>query len=96
MEFGHDDRQPLQIHPGKVPAHIHIARRPTLDRLNGSVADRQVPRGWWRAALYARAMPSGFATKAGRSRRFELNPRPDFSGDFYPTSCEIQQERRST
>ncbi len=46
--------------------------------------------------LYARAMSSGFATKAGRSRRFGPNPRPDFSGDFYPASREIKQERRST
>jgi hypothetical protein len=53
-------------------------------------------RGWWIAALYARAMSSGFATKAGRSRRFGPNPRPDFSGDFYPASREIKQERRST
>ena len=48
------------------------------------------------AALYARAMSSGFATKAGRSRRFGPNPKPDFSGDFHPASREIKQERRST
>jgi len=48
------------------------------------------------AALYARAMSSGFATKAGRSRRFGRNPKPDFSGDFHPASREIKQERRST
>ena len=48
------------------------------------------------AALYARAMSSGFATKAGRPRRFGPNPRPDFSGDFHPASREIKQERRST
>ena len=45
---------------------------------------------------HARAMSSGFATKAGRSRRFEPNLRPDFSGNFHPASREIKQERRST
>jgi hypothetical protein len=48
------------------------------------------------AALYARAMSSGFATKAGRSRRFGRNPKPDFSGDFHPASREIKRERKST
>jgi len=48
------------------------------------------------AALYARAMSSGFATRAGRSRRFGRNPKPDFSGDFHPASREIKQERKST
>jgi hypothetical protein len=48
------------------------------------------------AALYARALSSGFATKAGRSGRFGPNPKPDFSGDFHPASREIKQERRST
>jgi hypothetical protein len=43
-----------------------------------------------------RGGPSRFATKAGRSRRFGPNPRPDFSGDFNPASREIKQERRST
>ena len=53
-------------------------------------------RGCWIAALYARAMSSGFATRAGRARRFGPNPRPGVSGDFYPASREIKQERRST
>ena len=34
---------------------------------------------------------TGFATKAGRSRRFGPNPRPDFSGDFHPASREINR-----
>ena len=50
----------------------------------------------WIAARYERAMSSRFATKAGRSRRFGPNPKPDFSGDFHPASREIKQERRST
>jgi len=43
-----------------------------------------------------RAMSAGFATRAGRSRRFGRNPKPDFSGDFHPASREIKQERKST
>ena len=43
------------------------------------------------AALYARAMSSGFATKAGRSRRFGPNPKPDFSGDFHPASRQTKE-----
>jgi hypothetical protein len=43
---------------------------------------------------------TGFATKAGRSRRFRSNPEPDFSGDFpgdfHPASRETKQERKST
>jgi hypothetical protein len=42
------------------------------------------------------AKVAGFATKAGRFRRFGPNPRPDFSGDFHSASHEIKQERRST
>jgi hypothetical protein len=53
-------------------------------------------RGWWVAAPCARATSSGFATEAGRCRRFGPNPRPDFGGDCYPASREIKQERRST
>jgi hypothetical protein len=48
------------------------------------------------AALYACAMSSGLATKAGRSRRCGPDSKPDFSGDFHPASREIKQERRST
>ena len=52
---------------------------------------------WWGGRRWSRTHSTPkVATKAGRSRRFGPNPRPDFSGDFHPASREIKQERRST
>jgi hypothetical protein len=80
----------------RSPHCVALPARERYDRKQGRLPTDRFRRGWWIAALYARAMSSGFATKAGRSRRFGPNPRPDFSGHFHPTSREFKQERRST
>jgi len=88
------DRPLMLLRPLHLP--MRTFHRPVLRTVAGRLPTDRSGQVDGIAALYARAMSSGFATKAGRSRRFGPNPRPDFSGDFHPASREIKQERRST
>src|SRR5512146_895807 len=78
------------LHCVALPVRKRYDRNGAVCRPTGSGGVARI------AALYARAMSSGFATEAGRSRRFGRNPKPDASGDFHPASREIKQERKST
>src|SRR5215218_7047905 len=71
--------------PDREPRLLMAVCRPTGSGRVGGIA-----------ALYARAMSSGSATKADRSRRFGHIRKPDFSGAWHPASREIKQDRRST
>ena len=88
------DRPLMLLRPLHLP--MRMFHRPVRRTVAGRLPTDRSGQVDGIAALYARAMSSGFATKENRSRCFGHIRKPDFSGDWHPAGREIKQDRRST